>query len=380
MGSSPPSTWRAISLDFDLTEEQSMLRSLVQRFVADRCGADRQREARSKDEGFCSDSWAALAETGLVAAPLPVAAGGMELGPVDLIVIFQELGRGLAGSPLAESVIGAGTIFSLGADIDILSQWKEPIAAGTRRLALAHTERAARYNLSRVDTRAAASGPALRLNGQKMAVAHAVGADGFIVSAVNDAGHVELFLVVADSAGVALTPYRQIDGSVAAIMELNDVAPLAKIAGGMAAICEAATRLSLVRSAEAVGIMDMLLESTIDHIRHRHQFGQPIGSFQAIQHRMAAQYVALEQARSLLYWAAMQDRLDGEQWARSLAGARSFIVDAAISLGHEAIQLHGGMGVTDELAIGHAHKRLVQIANGSEPPDLSLDRYAGLAH
>jgi alkylation response protein AidB-like acyl-CoA dehydrogenase len=255
----------------------------------------------------------------------------------------------------------------------------DALVSGEKRLALAHHEAASRDNeawvetISRDDT----------LNGRKSLVAAGTGTDGYLVSArtsgaPGDKNGIALYLVDATAPGLSIEPWRLVDGTVGASLTLDNV-PAIPLGGTLADIQHAQTRAMLVQSAEALGIMERLFADTLDYLRTRKQFGVPLGTFQALQHRMAAQYSAIEQARALLHLAMMTDQSDASAWQKAVYGARAFIADAAMSLGHEMIQMHGGMGVTDELIIGHGHKRLMMLSRWPESPTRSLDRYAGVA-
>ena len=222
------------------------------------------------------------------------------------------------------------------------------------------------------------------LTGAKAFVPAGAGVDGYIVSA-RTAGHADdpdgiaLFLIPADSAGLAATPWRMADGSLAVSLTLDAVAVPAehRLTGGAEAIATAETLANLARGAEALGIMERIFAETQDYLRTREQFGAKLASFQAIQHRMVAQYAVIEQARALLNLA--QVSWDQPGFAQAVAGARAFIGPASITLGHEMIQFHGGMGVSDELSIGHGHKRLLVLSRWPDEPEAALDRFAGVA-
>lgn len=234
-----------------------------------------------------------------------------------------------------------------------------------------------------VNSRAEGNGAGLRLTGTKACVPGGGGVDGFIVSArtagkPGEAEGLGLYFIPADAAGLTIQTWRMADGSAAVSLTLAGVAvaPAHCLAGGAAEIDEAEVLASLARTAEAIGIMERLFADTLDYLRTREQFGAKLGSFQAIQHRMVAQYARLEQCRALLHLALVSQGADG--FAAAVSGARAFVSEAALALGHEMIQFHGGMGVTDELSIGHGHKRLLVLSRWPDGPDLALDRFAGV--
>lgn len=373
-------------MNFDLSEDQAMLRALAERFVTDRYDLARRRTCLAEPFGFSAENWRLLGELGLIAAAFGEASGGLGAGPVETIVLHEAMGRGLVVEPLIECAVFAGGLFEAVADAALAGMWLPALVSGERRLAVAHRELAARNRMGFVGTRAERAGGDWRLTGTKALVPGAVGADALIVSArvegaAGDRAGVALFLVPPDAPGVSVRPWRLMDGSLAGAVTLADarLGNEAWLGGGIAALEEADARASLARSAEALGVMEVLLAATLDHLRTRKQFGAALSTFQALQHRMVAQYVAVEQSRSLLYRAAMADRGDRAERLRAIAGARAFIAEAGVALGHEAIQLHGGMGVSDELVVGHAHKRLFLLSRHPADAAAALDQFAGIA-
>ena len=196
-----------------------------------------------------------------------------------------------------------------------------------------------------------------------------------------DADGVVWFLAAPDAPGVETVTYRLIDGSPAAALTFTNakLPDEARLDGSLADLEDIEARASIAETAEAVGVMDTLFNATLEYLKTRKQFGQPLGSFQALQHRMVAQYAKLEQSRSLLFAAVMANPANRKEWLKAIAGARAFVADAALALGHEAIQLHGGMGVSDELMIGAAHKRLVKFSRYPIDAAAALDRFAGVS-
>ena len=365
-------------MNFDLDEDEEMLKALVERFVDDHYDPEMRREYLAEPLGYSQKNWALLGELGLTALPFAPEHGGIGVGPTGLAVVFEALGRGLVVEPLAESIVLAGGLFERLASDTLKAEWMDSLVTGERRLALAHREAAARDNWTFVET-VARDG---RVTGEKSLVVAGTGVDAYLVSArisgaADDPEGIELFLVLASDPGLSVTPWRLIDGSVGATVTLDgaDAIPL----GGSVADIEAMrTRTSLAQSAEALGIMERLFADTLDYLKTRKQFGTALGSFQALQHRMAAQYSNIEQARALLTLAMMTDPAS-DDGRKAVDGARAFIAETAITLGHEMIQMHGGMGVTDELIIGHGHKRLMMLARWPESPVASLDRFAGVS-
>lgn len=370
-------------MNFDLNEDEEMLKALTERVVAHHYDHDSRRTFLGEPNGFSDQNWRLMGELGLIAAPFPEELGGLGLDATGIATMFEALGRGLVVEPLAETVVLAGRLFALNASEELREEWIEGLLMGEKRLSLAHAEVAARDGLPWVQTRATADGDGFVLSGTKPYCIASGGAEGYIVSgrtagAPQDEEGIELFLVAADAPGVSSRKWRLADGSVATSVTLDQVSVPARyrIEGGLRAIREAEVLAALARSAEALGIMERLFADTIDYLRTRDQFGAPIGSFQAIQHRMVTQYAALEQSRALLNLALVNWASDG--FEKAVHGARAYIADASLTLGHEMIQFHGGMGVTDELSIGGGHKRLLVLSRWPEGPQAALDRFAGL--
>jgi alkylation response protein AidB-like acyl-CoA dehydrogenase len=371
-------------VNFDLSEDEEMLKALTERFVTDHYDHDSRRAFLGEPGGFSGANWALLGELGLIAAPFPEDLGGLGLDATGIATVFEALGRGLVVEPLAEAVVMAGRLFAATAPQALRDEWLDALLSGEKRLALADAEARTRDGLVWVETTAVADGDGWRLTGTKPYCAAGGGADGYVVSArlsgaPGDAAGVALFLVAAGTPGAAARDWTMADGSVATSLDLTDaVVPAGHRLGddGLSAIAEASDLAALARSAEALGIMERMFRDTLDYLRTRDQFGSALGSFQAIQHRMVAQYAVIEQSRALLNLALVS--WQGEGFAQAVRGARAFIADASVELGHEMIQFHGGMGVTDELAIGGGHKRLLVLSRWPEGPLTALDRYAGL--
>ena len=372
-------------MNFDLTEDEEMLKALAERFTADRYDLDRRRIYATEDTGFSQENWNMLGEIGLIATAYSAQNGGLDMGPGAIAMVFEVLGRAMVVEPLADAGVLAGGLFERTAAPDLRAAWLEKLISGSKRLAFAHRESSARRTIDRVETRLEQAGDSLLLNGHKSLVPAGFGADGYIVSA-RTAGAAEtrdgiaLVFVPADTPGLELSPYRLVDGSVGVALTLRDVTlPAGNLLdGGIEAIEDALTRYAIAQGGEALGLMESMFAATLDYLRTRRQFGTPLGNFQALQHRMAALYARLEQSRALLILAVLADPADRDGWRRAVAGARAFIAETSLDLGHECIQMHGGMGVTDELPIGHGHKRLVMLSRYPGDADQAIDCYAGI--
>jgi len=360
-------------MDFNFKEEQLQLADALKRWIARDYTFDARRDIVGSPSGTSDAAWATLAELGLTALPLPEAHGGFDGDAVDMFVVMQELGRGLVVEPYFATMLGAEFLRRGGAHGAML----ERVAGGDLKLACALGERQSRHDLRDVATRAVQDDGGWRLNGEKKVVLHGAQAGVLIVSARSagaqrDEGGITLFAVPADAPGVVTRDVRMLDGQRAADVLLRDVrvGPDAVIgaAGAGWDILEAAADYGAgLLCAEALGAMDALFAATLDYLKTRQQFGVPIGKFQALQHRMADMYVHLEQARSMALLAAVRlaegnaaERGPAER-RRAVAAAKYRVGQAARFVGQQAIQLHGGMGVTDELPASHYFKRLSTI-------------------
>ncbi len=364
-------------MNFDLGEDEEMLKALAERFVADQYDMERRRAYLASDDGYSRTNWALLGELGLIAAPFAAQHGGLALDATAIATVFEALGRGLVVEPLIENVVYAGCLFADTAPADLRDRLMDGLLSGAVRLALAHIETGSRGGHLWVETQARES----VLSGTKPFVPSGYGVDGYIVSARTGGSPgasdgVAFYFVEADAPGLVIASWRMTDGSVAAHLTLDGV-PARPLDGGLAAHAHVAKMASLARSAEALGVMQRLFDDTIEYLRTRQQFGAPLGSFQAIQHRMVAQYTVIEQARALLSLAMVTQGT--AEFSGAVMGVAAFIALNAVELGHEMIQFHGGMGVTDELIIGQGHKRLLVLSRWPEPPEVALDRFAGIA-
>lgn len=370
-------------MNFDLTEDEELLKALAERFVTDHYDIERRRDYLAGPAGFSPTNWALLGELGLIAAPFDAEAGGLGIDATGIATVVEAFGRGLVVEPLIENAILAGRLFATSASDDLAASWLPDLLTGARRVALAHAEPAGRPGLTWIATRATTDGDTAELTGAKSCVPSGAGADAYLVS-IRDSGlpadgdGVALYLVPADTPGLSVREWRMADGSLAVSLDLQAVrVPAAnRLTGTLPQIDAAQNLANLARAAEALGIMERIFAETQEYLRTREQFGQPLASFQAVQHRMVAQYASIEQSRSLLHLALVSEGTD--DFAETVHGLRAFVSAASITLGHEMMQFHGGMGVTDELSIGHAHKRLLVLSRWPDDPDVALERFAGL--
>lgn len=374
-------------MNFTLSEEQVMLQDAVTRFLADHYGFERRHELLAA--GFSRPIWDAFATSlGILGAALPESSGGMGGGPVDTMIIMEAIGRSLVIEPYLETVVVGGGILKRSPG-DRAAQLLSQTVAGQVVIAFAGLEPGARYAQQHVATAAVHDGAGWVLNGAKSVVDGAPAATHLIVSArtsgaARDRDGVSLFIVDANATGIASHDYRLIDGRSAADIEFRDVRVTADaLLGGKGDAIDLIEHVmdeaTAALCSEAVGVMRRLLEDTIAYTKQRRQFGQPLSSFQVLQHRMVDMYMALEQAVSAVYMATL--KLDQSPVDRALAvsAAKVTIGKSARMIGQNAVQLHGGMGMTDELAVGHYFKRATVIEAQFGSVDHHLARYATLS-
>ena len=368
-------------MDFNYTEEQLALQDTLRRFIAKDYPFEHRRALVKSADGFDRSVWKTFADFGILALPFHEDFGGLNGNAVDTMLVMEMLGRGLALEPYVSTVVLCGGLIRDAGSAAQKEELLPAIAGGELMLALAHFEPGARYELDHVATTATAAGSGWQLNGAKAVVLGAPSADKLIVSARDDKG-LSLFLVDAKARGVTLRAYPTQDGARAADLKLANVTvgadALIGTAGGALPIIERAIDYAnAALCAEAVGIMSALNEVTLEYLKTRKQFGVPIGKFQALQHRMADMVIATEQARSMATLAAVRvDSADAAERSRSVAAAKAYVTQSARLVGQQAVQLHGGMGVVDELNVAHYFKRLTMIGLTFGDADYHLGRFS----
>ena len=359
-------------MDFALTEEQELLRHSVQRLFADHYAFDARKRYAQEPGGYSRALWARYAELGLLGLPFAEEHGGSAGGPVETMIVMEEVGRALALEPYLSTVVLAGGLLRLGGGKALCADLMPKIAGGDLMLAFAHAERQSRYDLADVAASARREGAGYVLDGAKSLVLHGDSAGKFIVSARLSGGQrdrdgLALFVVDAAAKGVSTRGYATVDGLRAAEVTLAGV----RVDAG-AAIGEPGKAYPLIErvvdtaiaalAAEAVGAMTAMHEQTVDYMKTRKQFGVTIGSFQALQHRAAEMLVALEQARSMAMLATMMGAEENVRERRqAISAAKVQIGRSARIVGHGAIQIHGGIGMTMEAKVGHYFKRVTTI-------------------
>ncbi len=353
-------------MDFDFSDDQEQLRDAVRRWV-ERGYSFERRRGIVKAGGFDRSAYGELAELGLAGLYVPEAHGGMGFGPVEAMVVMEELGRGIVLEPLAAGALVAPTALQRAPD-GVQLQWLSRIASGEALVVLAHQERGARYRLQHVETTARTSGSGWTVTGNKSLVPAGDEADAFIVparvsGAVDDPSGIALFLVERPAAGVSTRGYATQDGGRAAEVGFTaSAATLIADAGTGFETLQAAVDAGIAAlCAEAVGAMDKLVALTAEYLNTRKQFGVPIASFQALRHRMADCKMQLELARSMSYYASLKLNDDPAVRRRAVSQAKVQLGESMRFVGQQSVQMHGGIGVTDEYIGSHYFKRLTCI-------------------
>jgi alkylation response protein AidB-like acyl-CoA dehydrogenase len=373
-------------MDFSLNDVQSMLADSIEKFIDNEYDFDTRQKYAASEPGFSPDVWNQFAELGWTSVPFSEEEGGFDGGPVDIMVVMQRFGPGLVVEPYLANVVLAGGVLKRAATLQQKERWLQPMMAGELQATLAFTEPQARFDVANVATSAEPNGDDWLLNGRKGYVINGATADLLIVPArtsgeQGDSSGITLFAVDAASAGVSRRGYQTVDGGRAAEIELKNVsvsgdAVLGDVGAGFAALDAAVDDATLAICAEAVGIMAALKDKTIEYSRNRAQFGVPIGSFQALQHRMVDMLTACEQAQSLLLWAAMTYADGGDEAKRAISSIKYLVGTSGQLVGEEAVQIHGGMGVTWDLDVAHLFKRLTAISQLFGNADWHLDKLA----
>lgn len=376
-------------MDFALDDIQQMLQDSASKFIQNDYGFEKRQKLVKSELGYSEENWQLFAELGWLALPFSEELGGMDGGASDLMVLHTQLGKGLVVEPYLPSVVLAGKVIDRHADEEQKAPILEALLGGELKMALAVDEPGAQNQLARIATKAEKTADGYLLTGHKAVVLGAPSADKLVVVArtAGESGNTEglsLFLVNADQEGVKLHSYPTNDGGRAADIQFEQVKLGADQLLGEADTAfpaiEATMNTALVAlSAEAVGIMEKLLDATVEYCKVRKQFGQPIGNFQVLQHRMAEMFMECEQAKSMLYYAAITVDAGRESAGHAASLLKVKIGSAGRFVGQQAIQLHGGMGVTDELDVGHYFKRLTMINTLFGSHDEHLNRLVSQA-
>ncbi len=375
-------------MDFSLSEEQQLLKDSITQFVDKDYLFDVRQKNIKSELGYSSDFWKTFADLGWLGMPFSEADGGYDGGPIDLMVIMESLGRGLVVEPYIPNVVLAGGLISRLGNEEQKNNFLPKIISGEIQMSLAFAEPQSRFNLSDVITTAKKDGENYILDGYKAVVMNGPSSDTLIVVARTSGTQLEekglsLFLIDPSAKGVSLRNYSNVDGSKASEVTLEGVevstSSLLGDEGNIYSVLEEVIDLAtLAISAEAVGIMEKMNEITLEYTKTREQFGETLSSFQALQHRMVDTFMAYEQTKSLLLMCAAKLTDKADDATKAVSALKYQVGIAAKQVGEESVQLHGGMGVTDETNIGHFFKRLTTIRAIFGNTDYHLKRYSAL--
>jgi len=374
-------------MDFEYSDEQRLLSETLRKFLSTGYSFDARSKIVASPAGVSEDVWAALAEMGILSVPFDAEHGGFGGTTVDMMVVMEALGEALVAEPYLATVGLGGRFVARGGSAEQQARILPALIQGKLKMAFAQTELGARWDRHRVSTRATKSGDGWVLEGDKRAVLHGGCADLLVVSArtagaPDDARGISLFLVERNAPGVAVTDYRGLDNLRVADVRLSNVrvggdALLGAEGEGFGLIDEVVDYVTALLCAEAVGAIKYAHDATLEYLKTRRQFGVPIGSFQALQHRMVDILISYEQARSIACLACVKvDTAAAAERRRVVSAAKIKIADAARHVSQEAVQLHGGMGMTEELKISHTFRRLTMIAQAFGDADHHLARFA----
>ena len=376
-------------MDFSFTEEQTLLRNSVQSLLADKYDFDTRRKIVKSADGWSPEIWAQFAEMGLLAAPFSEEQGGFGGGAIETMIVMEEMGRNLVVEPYLETVVLAGGFLREGANADQQAAHIPGIVDGSTVWAFAYAEPQGRYNLADLVTKAKKDGAGYVINGYKAVVLGAPWAQKLIVTARTSGGQrdrdgVSVFIVDKSAAGVSTRDYPTVDGRRASEITFENVkvgadALIGTEGKGLPLVEKVTDQAIAALSAEAVGCMGELNKATVEYCKTRKQFGVPIGKFQVLQHRMVDMFMAYEQSVSMTYMVNLKLEEDEAERVKAAAGAKVQIGKAGRFVGQQSVQLHGGMGMTDELNVGHYFKRLTMIDTQFGNVDHQLKRYSTAA-
>ena len=375
-------------MDFTFNEEQSLIQDQVDQFVQKEYDWETRQALSNSDLGFGEDNWKKFADLGWLGICVSEDSGGFGGSSIESMLIMEAFGKGLVVEPFLETVIMSGGLIDDHGSDEQKSSVLEPAISGEMHLALAYAEPQSRFNLSDVVTEAKSDGDSFILNGYKSVVMNGPSADKIIISARTsgaqlDESGISLFIVDANSDGLNKTNYKTVDGRRASDLTLENVSvSKSSLIGdqdkGFAILDSAIDKGILAISAEAVGAMEVLYKTTVEYTKTREQFGTAIGKFQVLQHRMVDMFMEYEQCKSLLYMATMKHEEGAEDAKKAISGLKYQVGKAGKFIGQQAVQLHGGMGVTDELNVGHYFKRLTTVGTIFGNTDYHLKKYTSL--
>ncbi len=377
-------------MDFSFSDEQQMLQDSVQKFIRDNYAFETRREILLSDKGYSEEYWNLFAELGWLTIPFNEEDGGFGGTVVDLMVIMEEFGKGMVVEPYIVTTVLCGGLISALGTVEQKSELLPTIMEGGLQLACALSETGSRYNLTNVSTTATRQGDKLVINGTKIAVLNGALADRLLVVARSagkqlDKEGISIYLVDPTLPGISCQGYKNIDGHGAAEItfdnvEIDSTSSLGVEGVALASLEKVMDIATIALAAEAVGALDALLQKTVEYTKTRKQFGVAIGTFQALQHRMADMFIECQLARSIVMRAAM--KLDSSvseiEKAKAVSAAKSRLGKAIFKVGQEAVQLHGGIGMTDELDVAHLFKRVTAVESLFGNTDFHTARFASL--
>ena len=372
-------------MNFELSEEQKMIQQSVERFVQENYDLPKRVEISSKDPGYSKDYWNSMAELGWLGLPFSEKDGGFGGNQIDTLVIMEQFGKGLVLEPfLANIVLGGGAI-QMGGSEELKNEMLSSLIEGSKQLTLAYAEQQSRFDLEDVATSARKEGEKYIINGQKSMVLNAESADHLVVVTRTNGGQVDeegitLFLVDSTAKGLELQNFPTVDGLRASEITFDNVEVgsermIGELGKGFDILRVVSNNAILAVCAEAVGAMEILYKDTVEYTQQREQFDHPLSDFQVLQHRMVDMFMEYEQCKSLLFRATMETIQDPVLAQRTIHALKHLIGKSGIFVGENAVQLHGGMGVTEELRIGHFFKRLLVIDSQFGNADFHLEKF-----
>ena len=375
-------------MDFTFNEEQTLIQRQVEQFIQRDYDWESRQSLILTDSGYSLDNWNTFAELGWLGISISDDSGGFGGSSVDTMILMEEFGKGLVLEPFLETVVMCAELIDKAGTLEQKKDVLTDVVEGKIQLALAYAEPQSRFNLADVMTEAKLESDNFILNGFKSVVMNGPNANKFIISArtsgdQRDESGISLFLVDAEVSGLSSRDYQTVDNRRASELTLESVViPRSCLIGeqdeGFMVLDAAIDRSILAISAEAVGAMEVLYKTTVEYTKTREQFGTPIGKFQVLQHRMVDMFMEYEQCKSLLYMATMKHDEDSADAKKAISGLKYQVGNASKFIGQQSVQLHGGMGVTDELNVGHYFKRLTTIGTIFGNSDYHLKKYTSL--
>ena len=372
-------------MNFELSEEQKMIQQSVERFVQENYDLPKRVEISSKDPGYSKDYWGSMAELGWLGLPFNEEDGGFGGNQIDTLVIMEQFGKGLVLEPFLANVVLGGGAIQMGGSEELKKEILPSLIEGTKQVTLAYAEQQSRFDLEDVATSARLEGDKYIINGQKSMVLNAESADHLVIVTRTNGGQVDekgitLFLVDSDTKGLEKQNFPTVDGLRASEITLENVEVgteriIGDIDKGFEILKAVSNNGILALCAEAVGAMEILYKDTVEYTQQREQFDHPLSDFQVLQHRMVDMFMEYEQCKSLLFRATMETIQDPKIAQKTIHALKHLIGKSGIFVGENAVQLHGGMGVTEELRIGHFFKRLLVIDSQFGNADFHLDKF-----